>query len=937
MRPVLIAILFVLVAAGAPIASAQPDSVDRWLERAERFAAKGLWRRAANYYAKAAEVEADDEEIARPLALCLMGSGGYEDLDLLGARWLEKKPGDRHWLLVRHDLLRELARDDEALDLLRAALGDGQDFELESLIGRIHQDQGRDDEARKCFETLVDRSKNVVLKSAADLTGLARAQSFWRHDPNKVEESLRSALKAEPEYLPARLELIRLFGGLKENPSVMLKEIRLAEELRPRWPALLEETIAARDLQLGMGDEEKRAAVDLLLAINPRHPGGLYHRGMRRLSDARWDESRQCFDEGLAIAPRDKRLLAGRAALEFVINRVDEHERDMKSVFAIDPGWGYAWAIVAEGLNERRRWDESLAMMEKAVAIDAEDYRLWDLLARYAFYIGNEARGREALEKADALTRYGRVWRNNMVTLMGLLEKSYVTRRSDHFLYKLHAEDAAVLERVVPPFLERSHAEFVERYGIEVRTPIIFDVFRRHEDFSVRTMGTTGLGALGVCFGPSVYMYIPRGGQQAVNWASTAHHELAHVFTLQRSKGRVPRWLTEGLSSWEEVRRNPSWGRNMEIVLHDALHSGEILGLLEFDGAFYGPRIGYAYFQGGLAAQFIEETWGLEAIRAMLSLYAEDKLTEEVVPAALGVSPREFDQRFLDWVRTMLAPLKRIPTYSEAAIKRFEAEVAEGKDVERNRIKAAWGHFRAGRPFDADAQLKPLVEAGCRDPEFRLLLAARARLAKQDDEARKIYAELEAEGFEDLSMSLFLAGTLDREGKGDEALRYWRLAERQNPFDIDPQGPRMVLAERAQAVGDSATWAAKLADLCGLVDTAVEIRAQLVDYWLKEGDQAQALRYIDEILLVQPFSPARQAKRATILVALGRKDEAVAALDTALAIEPSGADEFDLRLALGRLLVDLDRKDEAVYHLVRATELKPGNAEAKALLKAAEQ
>mgnify|MGYP000630559800 CR=1 FL=1 len=31
------------------------------------------------------------------------------------------------------------------------------------------------------------------------------------------------------------------------------------------------------------------------------------------------------------------------------------------------------------------------------------------------------------------------------------------------------------------------------------------------------------------------------------NWQATLWHELAHVFTLQASKQRVPRWLTEGL------------------------------------------------------------------------------------------------------------------------------------------------------------------------------------------------------------------------------------------------------------------------------------------------------------------------------------------------------------------------------------------------------
>ena len=48
-------------------------------------------------------------------------------------------------------------------------------------------------------------------------------------------------------------------------------------------------------------------------------------------------------------------------------------------------------------------------------------------------------------------------------------------------------------------------------------------------------------------------------------WEATLWHELAHVITLQMSNQRVPRWLTEGISVYEEKRARPEWGREMDM------------------------------------------------------------------------------------------------------------------------------------------------------------------------------------------------------------------------------------------------------------------------------------------------------------------------------------------------------------------------------------
>ena len=92
-------------------------------------------------------------------------------------------------------------------------------------------------------------------------------------------------------------------------------------------------------------------------------------------------------------------------------------------------------------------------------------------------------------------------------------------------------------------------------------------MFPKHDDFAVRTVGLPGMiGALGACFGRVVTLDSPKARPPGdFNWAPTLWHELAHVMTLQLSKQRVPRWLTEGISTYEEKLGSPAWGREGEL------------------------------------------------------------------------------------------------------------------------------------------------------------------------------------------------------------------------------------------------------------------------------------------------------------------------------------------------------------------------------------
>ena len=64
------------------------------------------------------------------------------------------------------------------------------------------------------------------------------------------------------------------------------------------------------------------------------------------------------------------------------------------------------------------------------------------------------------------------------------------------------------------------------------------------------------------------------------NWQAVLWHEFCHVITLQMTENKMPRWLSEGISVYEEKQENKTWGQVMnakyrDMVLGKDLVAGE--------------------------------------------------------------------------------------------------------------------------------------------------------------------------------------------------------------------------------------------------------------------------------------------------------------------------------------------------------------------------
>jgi tetratricopeptide (TPR) repeat protein len=188
-------------------------------------------------------------------------------------------------------------------------------------------------------------------------------------------------------------------------------------------------------------------------------------------------------------------------------------------------------------------------------------------------------------------------------------------------------------------------------------------MFPKHDDFAVRNLGLPGMiGALGACFGKVVTIDSPQARQPPgeYNWQPTLWHELAHVLTLQLSNNRVPRWVTEGMSVWEERRARPEWGHEMEVPFAQALERGKTLTIATLNEGFSDPElIALSYHHASLVVEHLAATYGTTSLKTLLRAYGRGLETEAAFKEAFGATIDEVQKSFDAKLEREYGPLRQ--------------------------------------------------------------------------------------------------------------------------------------------------------------------------------------------------------------------------------------------------------------------------------------
>jgi tetratricopeptide (TPR) repeat protein len=346
------------------------------------------------------------------------------------------------------------------------------------------------------------------------------------------------------------------------------------------------------------------------------------------------------------VHPRHLPSLSVLAATYFLEGEASRYEEIRSRVESLNPTYADLYTTVGEAAVAQRQYRIAVELARKAVQVDPSSWHAYGVLGMNQLRIGEVEEGRASLEAAFRGDPYNPWYKNSLDLLDTFNRFEVVTTR--HFLIYLRSSEAELLGPYAAKVAEEAFSALRDRYGASPPTPIRLELYSSHADFSVRTLGMTGLGALGVSFGSTLVMDSPSALEPgSFNWASTLWHETAHAFHLAMSDHRVPRWFTEGLAVHEQHQARTDWGHKASPAWLQAYHARRLHPVSRLNEGFIRPeypeQVPFSYYQASVVFDLIESRWGLPAILAMLDGYRQGKSNEEVFREVLGESPEAFE------------------------------------------------------------------------------------------------------------------------------------------------------------------------------------------------------------------------------------------------------------------------------------------------------
>ena len=738
------------------------------------------------------------------------------------------------------------AADGEALvapidDMVRQAPWRYTDSANQILLGEYYLEVGGD--ARQVLEVFYDKAKKLAPTSAAPYVAAGQL-ALTKGDFQLAGNEFQQAIKREENNPAALFGLARAF--LESDP------------------------------EQGIGYLEQA------LNEQPKHVPSLLLLAERQLDGELYGEANETLEKVLLVNPDDPSAWA----LKSVIETLKGNDDQAALMRRIAKGW---WAdnpdvdhLIGRKLSRHYRFIEAAELQRGVLKLDPDHVGATLQLSQDLLRLGKEEEGWRLADKTLELDGYS-VLAHNLVRLRKELDR-FATISDGEFVVRMSAEESQVYGQRVLELLQAARKTLCEKYHHELRTPVVVEIFPHQADFAVRTFGMPGgEGFLGVCFGSVITANSPASqGDSPSNWASVLWHEFCHVVTLQKTNNRMPRWLSEGLSVYEERQQRRSWGQTMTPRYREMILGGELTPVSELSNAFLKPpsamHLQFAYFESSLVVEFFIEQYGMEAMIRVLDELGQGLPINASLARSAG-SIEALDQAFADYAKRQAEALAPKADWTP-----MPPEVASNRDARQQ-----WLEQHPQTLAGMNAQIQEAIQAEQFDDAIELL----ETLARWLPDAAGSGSPLEA-----------LAELYQKMGDNALERETWnRLLQ----VDSDHQAGCLRLMELAREAGDweDVCWAGER--LCEINPLRTQLQRSLGYAAEQAGQHETAIRAWRALAALGPADPAGvEYSLARALGSLGRMDEAKRHVLRALDEAPryQAAQELLLKIVDGELNVE---------------------------------
>ncbi len=362
--------------------------------------------------------------------------------------------------------------------------------------------------------------------------------------------------------------------------------------------------------------------IQAVLDQNPNHVPAMLLLVDHLVDAEQYDEAAKMLNDIFKVNPWDPDAWAYSAVIAHLRNNTNAESAARDKALKYWDTNPRVDELIGEKLSQNYRFREGAAHQRQALAFDPEYLPAKIQLAQDLLRLGQETEGWQLAQEVHEADRYD-ITAFNLNALREEMAK-YKTITNQDFIVRMAANEAPLYGDQVLELLQRAKDTVTKKYGMQLDQPTYVEIFSQQKDFGVRTFGMPhNPGFLGVCFGHVITANSPAAQVNPENWQDVLWHEFCHVVTLTITSNKMPRWLSEGISVYEERQANPAWGQKMNPRFREMTLGGDLTPIADLSSAFMTPKspyhVQFAYYESSLVVEYIVQTFGFDALRQILT------------------------------------------------------------------------------------------------------------------------------------------------------------------------------------------------------------------------------------------------------------------------------------------------------------------------------